>query len=114
MDRHLPDFLTRRDNDCEREILAGMPCRGAVKSAGKPGALQTLPRYPERLTHAQRLECGELAPAFERHEAGGQRRAELFAGHPHPAPFKSGSKLTALQTLRVGEAFRRARPTNRI
>ena len=70
--RSMPDFLTRRDNDCEREILAGMPCRGAVKSAGKPDALQTLARYPERLACAQRLECGELAPAFERHEAGGQ------------------------------------------
>ena len=29
------------------------------KSAGKPDALQTLSRPPERLAHAERLECGE-------------------------------------------------------
>ena len=54
---------------CAAPVTKNVMC--PFKSAGKPDALQTQSRPPERLAHAERLECGEaLCSRFQCHFAG--------------------------------------------
>ena len=77
------------------------------KSGSKLTALQTLRVGQAFRVSRQRLECVRLAGAFDAtREFNGARNCLLAT---RLVPFKSGSKLTALQTLRVGQAFQVSR-----